>query len=199
MLMDPNSVNPPNSYVDPMASGYNAPPGPVSNRSKFIVVGMILGILILVIGGFLFISSRKDPNVASMEKIVGVHAEIVRISDLALESEISSPKGKDIAATAKATSSSNQQVATLILTDDYNGEATKEVVGGATDQANDDKIKQGELLGNVDRAYFEVLKALLIQANAAIVESGGNEEVKTKLEAMAASNEQVFNSIPAAN
>lgn len=174
---------------------YGAANQQASKKSKIIVALMIMGILVLVVGGFIVISSRKDPNLASAEKIVAVSGEIARVSDLALQTGLLSSEGSKLAATAHATSSSNQAVTSTIITEELNGKVDKKLLASGADQANDDKIKQGQLLGDVDKTYKEILKKLLIQANAAIKGTSGNQEVEQKLEAMAASNEQVFNSI----
>jgi len=195
MVMDPN-VNQPTAYVDPYAGGYNAPTsGPVSRRSKIIVVVMIIGILFMVIGGFLYFSSRKDPNLVNMEQIVAIHVEISRVSEVALQSDIITPKGKDLASKAQLVAYSHQTTATNILTKDYKGKADKKLLASAADQANDDRLRQGELIGNIDKAYTDVLKELLAKANTAISQSSGNAEVQAQLESMSASNALIYESI----
>lgn len=166
----------------------------VSKRAKILVVVMIVGVLILVIGGFMFARSRKDPNLVNAENLVAIHAEIARVSDLAIDTDQLSADGKDLAATAKAIASSNQGTMTVILTD-AGGKADKKLLASRADQANDDKIKQGQLLGDVDKAYKGILKTLLIESNVLFGESSGNQEVQEKIKQMSESNEKLFNSI----
>jgi hypothetical protein len=196
--MDPN-LNQPVSYVDPYQSGYQAPNQPVSKKSKILVVLMIVGILLLVIIGLIFITTKKDPNLANMEKVVGIHAEIGRVSKITIENRATSTKAKEIAGTAMAVSSSNQATAQKIASEEYGGSFGKDFLAETVDKANDDKLKQGELLGSVDKAYYEILKRLLVEANAAIKQANNNESTKAQLDEMAASNKIVFEAVPSSD
>lgn len=187
MLMEPNAYT---------TTGYQVPGQPVNKRAKILVIAMIVGILVLVIGGFLFISGQKDPNLAKTEQILAKHVEIARVSEKVLSNDSLSAEYRELAANAKVVAASHQNQLTIIIKEDYGSKVDKKLLASAADQANDDKLKQGELLGNVGAEYSKVLKQLLIETNKLISETGGNEDVKAQLDAMAKSNEEIFNSIP---
>jgi len=195
MVMDPNQY-PNTGYVDPgQNNNYTQPSQPLTMRAKILVMTMIFGVLILVIGGFLIISSRKDPNLGNMENVLAIHAEIVRVSEAAYQSGTISPSGKNLASTAQLVATSNQNAATKIITKEFNGKADKKIIASARDQGNDDKLKQGELLGSTDKAFQKILKDLLTKANAAIASVSSSERVEVQLKEMAESNEIISNSI----
>lgn len=197
MPMD-QQPNQPVSYVDPYA-GYGATPQqpqqPVTAKAKIAVVVMIIGIIGLIIGGVFFINGRKDPNSASMETIITKQAEISRISEKVFSSEVATSDAKDLAATVIAVSNSNQTTATKIYSEKFKGKISKELLASGINQANDDKLKQGELLDDVKGAYIDLLKVQLSEVNAAIVKVESKDDVEAQLAEMAKSNEAIFNSI----